>query len=221
MPESTFQRPRNRSRLPESHLESIRILESAYLRETDPIKQSGFRGGSERWRAERSPLLDAIDGDGDFLDLGCANGFLLESAVSWAEERGVRLVPYGVDLNPLLVQAAIRRFPELAHHFWVANAWGWLPPKRFRWIYAIWDLVPIDLLPDFAGHLLELAVTEDGAVIFGAYGSKSADTPSVDIARVLADGGLPVSGTAQGGELHRGGPVTRFAWVRREDWRRR
>ena len=77
------------------------------------------------WRDERSPLLDAVDGDGDFLDLGCANGYLLECVVEWGRERGFELNPHGTDLNPLLIQAAIRRFPENAHQFWVANAWGW------------------------------------------------------------------------------------------------
>ena len=204
--------------LPEGHLESIRLLQTAYLAHKDPIRQSGFSGGSERWRTERSPLLDAVDGDGDFLDLGCANGYLIETVIDWAGKRGIDLNPYGVDLNPLLLQEAIRRFPNHAHHFWVANAWGWLPPKRFRWIYAIWDLVPITMLPTLARHLLDLAVTDDGALIFGAYGSKSDDSPGVDIARVLADGGLTVSGESFGGVLPRGGPVARFAWVRRPDW---
>lgn len=220
MPNPQFKQPHaERTKLSEEHLASIRLLESAYLSETDPIKQSGFRGGPERWRAERSPLIDAIDGDGEFLDLGCANGFLLESVVGWAAERGIRLTPYGLDLNALLVQEATRRFPDLAHHFWVGNAWTWLPPRRFRWVYAIWDLVPLGLLPDLADHLLEVAVDEGGALIFGAYGSRSANTPSVDVARVLKDGGLPVSGTSQGGELPRGGTVTRFAWIRWRDWR--
>ncbi len=221
MLERPFIRPRAHSiKLSEEHMESIRILESAYLRHTDPIRQSGFGGGPERWRAERSPLLEAIDGDGDFLDLGCANGFLLKSVVEWARERGIELAPHGVDLNPLLIQEATRRFPGFEHRFWVANAWGWLAPKRFRWIYAIWDLVPTEFMPNLACHLLEHVVTEDGAVIFGAYGSRSADTPSVDVARVLRNGGLPISGTSQGGELPRGGPVTRFAWIRWEDWNR-
>ncbi len=218
-PEHTGKAQRQSVKLPEDHLASIRLLESAYLANNDPIRQSGFGGGAKRWRAERSPLLEAIDADGDFLDLGCANAYLLESVVGWAQERGLTLNPHGVDLNPLLVKEAIRRFPDKAHHFWVANAWKWLPSKRFRWVYAIWDLVPIEMLPVLARHLLHYAVTDDGALIFGAYGSKSANSPSVDIARVLREGGLPVSGEASGGELPRGEPVTRFAWVKQRDWR--
>ena len=206
------------SQLPESHMESIRILESAYLRHRDPIKQSGFSGGADRWRTERFPLLDAVDGDGDFIDLGCANGHLLQSVLGWASERGIDLTPYGIDLNPRLLQETMKRFPDKPDHFWVANAWGWLPPKRFRWVYAIWDLVPIEYLPHLARHLLQHAVKRNGALILGAYGSKSEDWPSIAIADVLREGGVPVSGVSQGGELPRGGPVTRFAWVRRSDW---
>ena len=206
------------SRLPESHMESIRILESTYLRHRDPIKQSGFSGGPDRWRIERSPLLDAIDGDGEFLDLGCANGHLLESVVDWAYESGIELTPYGVDLNPRLIHEAMRRFRDQADHFWVANAWGWLPTRRFRWVYAIWDLVPIEFLPQLALHLLKHAVADNGALIFGAYGSKSEDLPSVAIADILRASGLPVSGVSQGGKLPSGGPVTRFAWINCSHW---
>ncbi len=204
--------------LPESHLKSIRHLETAYLQHNDPIRQSGFSGGADRWRTERSPLLQAVDSDGDFLDLGCANGYLLESVVGWAMERGFTLNPHGVDMNPLLIQEAIRRFPNKAHQFWVANAWGWMPPKRFKWVYAIWDLVPIEMLATLANHLIQSALTQDGTLIIGAYGSKSADFPSLDIARFLQDAGFTVAGESQGGELRSGGPVTRFAWIRRSDW---
>ena len=205
-------------KVPEAHMDSIRILEAAYLAHDDPIRQSGFGGGPERWRAERSPLLDAVDGDGEFLDLGCANGFLLESVVDWAKQRGTNLKPFGVDLNALLIQEAIRRFRGAEHHFWVANAWGWLPPRRFRWVYAIWDLVPSEMVPTLARHLLQNALRDDGALIFGAYGSRSTDTPPMDIAHVLRVGGLPISGESAGGELPSGGPVTRFAWINRRDW---
>ena len=204
-------------RLPEAHLESIRRLETAYLAHKDPILQSGFHGGVERWRAERSPLLDAVDGDGDILDLGCANGYLLECVVEWGRECGFELNPHGADLNPLLIQAAIRRFPENAHQFWVANAWEWVPPKRFRWVYAIWDLVPEPMMPTLWRGLLHNAITDDGALIVGAYGSKSDDTPSFDVAAAMRRAGLPVSGESRGGQLRRGGPVARFAWVRKCD----
>jgi hypothetical protein len=51
-------------------------------------------------------IVDGIDSDGTFLDLGCANGPLMESVVEWAAERGHRIEPYGVDLAPGLAQLA-------------------------------------------------------------------------------------------------------------------
>ncbi len=203
--------------LPESHLASIRVMEAAYLKHNDPIRQSGFGGGPKRWQVERSPLLDAVTGDGDFLDLGCANGYLLECVVEWGAQHGIELTPYGLDLNPRIIQAALRRFPNFAHHFWIANAWEWNPPRRFRWIYAIWDLVQLDLLPELARQLLCNAVTDDGALIFGTYGSRSSGRKPTDIARVLRAGGLHISGESMGGKMPQGGPVTRFVWCRKSD----
>ena len=57
----------------------------------------------------------------------------------------IALTPYGVDLNPRLLQKAMRRFRDQPDHFWVANAWAWLPPKKFSLglrVYGI--LVPIE-----------------------------------------------------------------------------
>ena len=61
---------------PAGFLEDARGLKAAYLTSDDPIRQSGFGGGRGRWVSERSPLVEAIDADGDFLDVGCANGLL-------------------------------------------------------------------------------------------------------------------------------------------------
>lgn len=44
--------------LPVEFIETLEALERSYLRETDPIRGSGFGGGAERWRSEREPLLD-------------------------------------------------------------------------------------------------------------------------------------------------------------------
>jgi len=63
--------------LPPEFLARVRALEDAYLASDDPIEQSGFHSGPIRWRAEREPILDAVEGDGSFLDVGWANGYLL------------------------------------------------------------------------------------------------------------------------------------------------
>ena len=66
------------------HAETRRLLEGAYLEAEDPRGGSGFRGDAGRWERARRPIASAVDRDGTFLDVGCANGLLMESLVEWA-----------------------------------------------------------------------------------------------------------------------------------------
>ena len=193
-------------------LDRLRELEESYLRETDPVRQSGFGGGHERWRRERELVLDAVVDDGDFLDVGCANGYLLECLVQWGRERGVRLAPYGVDYGARLVALARQRLPQYASNFWVANAWEWTPPRTFRYVYSLYDCVPRDLLPEYIRRLLARYVEPGGTLIMGAYGSRSRQQPAHDVATDITAAGYPVAGSASRGDL----PVSRVAWVRAE-----
>ncbi len=197
--------------LPTDFLLRERACEEAYLDHVDPIRQSGFGGGAERWRAERSPILEAIDEDGSLLDVGCANGYLLECLVEWGRERGRSIEPYGVDIGPRLIEVARARLPRIADHFWVANAWTWVPPRRFRYVYALWDCVPIDRLAEYVRRLLDRAVEPGGRLILGAYGSRSRGIAPLDVAAFLREAGYAVAGSTQGGAS----PITCFAWVDR------
>lgn len=199
--------------LPPDFLAQIRALEPAYLAESDPILQSGFHGGPERWRAERGPILDPVTEDGDLLDAGSANGYLLECLVAWGAERGLRLTPFGVDIGPRLVDAAKRRLPAFATNFWTANVWDWRPPRRFKYVYALYDCVPIEMLREYVEHLLDAVVEPGGRLIVGAYGSASRGDAPLPIADVLASYGQNVAGRSFGGRMPDGGPVTAFAWV--------
>jgi hypothetical protein len=68
-----------------------RAIEAAYLAADDPRGGSGFHGDAERWERLRRPIVTAVDRDGAFLDVGCANGHLLESVVAWAAADGHRI----------------------------------------------------------------------------------------------------------------------------------
>lgn len=194
--------------LPHAFLSELRALEASYLERSDPIEQSGFGGGSERWRAEREPILDAIASDGEILDIGCANGYLLECLVAWGHERGVTLVPYGLDLGVGLIDLARQRHPHVADHFFVGNAWDWEPPRRFRYVYCLLDVVPPDYLPAHLHRLLARIVSPGGRLIVGDYGSRSRGFPARDVAAILQAAGLAVAGSATAGE-----GIARFAWV--------
>ena len=87
----------------------VEVYEEHYLASADPRRQSGFGGDEARWEAARRPMVDAIDRDGSLLDIGCANGYLLESIVRWSEHR---IAPYGLDFSPRLVELARSRLPQ-------------------------------------------------------------------------------------------------------------
>jgi trans-aconitate methyltransferase len=173
------------------------------------MRQSGFGGGAERWRAERSTILEAIDHDGDLLDIGCANGYLAECLVEWAADRGVRLTPHGIDIGPKLIAEAKRRLPAFADNFHVANGWDWQPGSRFGYVYTLSDCVPPDMLAEYVERLLERLVEPGGLLIVGSYGSRSRATPPLPIGELLAGFGHQIAGQATGGEP----PITAFAWI--------
>jgi hypothetical protein len=41
-----------------------------------------------------------VNRDGTFLDVGCANGHLMECSVTWLAEPGVSIEPYGLEILP-------------------------------------------------------------------------------------------------------------------------
>jgi 2-polyprenyl-3-methyl-5-hydroxy-6-metoxy-1,4-benzoquinol methylase len=152
---------------------NTRLLETSYLdpRNDNPRQGSGFGGTAGEWIAGRSHLADAVERDGTFLDVGCANGLLLESLVVWCGERGHHVEPYGVDLSARLVEEAVRRLPAWADRFAVGNAIDWRPAdgRRFDHVHTLLELVPAARRADLVSHLREHLVTPGGRVIISHY----------------------------------------------------
>jgi len=199
----------SRNPLPSEFLARLHALETSYLDEVDPIRQSGFSGGAERWRAEREPLLEPIHESGEILDIGCANGFLLQSLLGWAGERGIALTPFGLDHSARLVQLARERLPRYADNFYVGNGWEWQPPRQYRYVYSVHDCVPEHLVGPYAKRLLEGVVAPEGLLILGAYGSRSRGIRPLDLKERLTECGLVIAGERIVGEP----PISRFVWL--------
>ena len=195
--------------LPSQFLTQLRELEASYVRESDPIRQSGFAGGAERWRLEREPILDSIQEDGEILDIGCANGYLLESLVAWARERGISLTPFGVDQGARLLALARQRLSKYADHFYMGNAWDWEPPQRYRYVYSVHDCVPDQFLAPFVERLLRTTVAPGGTLILGAYGSRSRGIEPRELKQWLVAHGFAPRGGVTVGEP----PISRFVWL--------
>ncbi len=62
-----------------------------YLASENPWRQSGWGSTPERWRIAREVILSAVEHSGAFLDVGCANGLLLECLMEWAKTRGIAI----------------------------------------------------------------------------------------------------------------------------------
>jgi SAM-dependent methyltransferase len=195
--------------LPPEFVAYLRDLERYYLAADDPIVGSGFHGGAERWEAERRPILDAVERDVHLLDVGCANGYLLECLVGWAAEDGIALTPHGVDIGAGLIALARERLPAFADNMHVGNAWEWEPPRQYDVVYTIWDCVPADYLEAFVHRLLDRFVTPGGRFVLGAYGSRSRKESPFDAAGFLSDIGLEVVGARNAGNP----PTAAFAWT--------
>jgi hypothetical protein len=185
-----------------------RILEPAYLRASTPQQGSGFGGDATRWRQRREMIVDGITTEGTFLDVGCANGLLMESVHQWAAEREIAIEPYGVDIAPGLVALARQRLPQWADRIEVGNAIEYLPGRRFTFVHVLLDCVPVRRRADMINHLLHNVVEPAGRLLVSHYLSRG--TTDLSAAAHLERLGFPVAGSsAARGE----GSAATTAWV--------
>ncbi len=196
------------SDLPAGFLARKARMTERYLGHDDPRLQSGFGGGAERWHNERRPILTPVARDGTILDLGCANGHLLECLISWAREGGIQLVPFGVDQSAELIDLARQRLPAFRDHFFAANVWSWVPPQRFTYVYTLADVVPESFLAAYLGRLVAEFVEPGGVLIVGSYGSYSRRERPLPLEVLLPSYGLQLSGSVRAGPEQ----IVCFAW---------
>jgi SAM-dependent methyltransferase len=192
-----------------------RLLETAYLAADDPAAQSGKAGGLAAWEVARRPIAAAINRDGTFLDIGCANGLLMESIVAWASEAGCNVEPFGLDLSPALARLARQRLPDWADRIWAGNAMTWQPPHKFDFVRTELVYVPPGREPELVHRLLTDVVAPGGRLLVCSYGSSSGAEPRVQpLEEVLAAWGFPTHGNAEA-RASNGVIITRVVWIDR------
>jgi SAM-dependent methyltransferase len=180
------------------------VFEDAYLASDDPRAQSGFRGDEARWESARRPIVEAIDHDGAFLDIGCANGYLLESIVRWSSHR---IEPYGVDFAPGLVELARRRLPKWSDRFLLGDALTWQPQRSFDYARIELAYVPEARRLELVERVLSFA----DRLIVCSYGSRRRDLPADDVGGQLRDLGFDVAGELS--REGREGALVNLAWI--------
>ncbi|MCL5998965.1 MAG: class I SAM-dependent methyltransferase [Chloroflexi bacterium] len=188
-------------------------LEPAYLAHDEPWKQSGMSGPADRWTALRKPVADCIDRAGSFLDIGCANGYLLECCLAWTAERGIKVVPYGLDLSARMIELAQKRLPEYTEHFFVGNALHWTPPQRFDFVRTELVYVPAEYEREYVERLRTHYLTPGGWLLIALYGEGASDPergilagchPTRHLLERLAELGIPVIGSRDGYDAVKG-----------------
>ena len=195
------------------HADNVRSLERAYLQATTVEGGSGFGRDASAWRAARGMVVDGLAGDGTFLDMGCANGLLVESVVAWAAERGLSIDGYGVDISAKLVELARGRLPQWKDRFWVGNAMTWVHPDgvRFDHVHALLDFVPVNRRTAMLQHLLDRVVAPGGRLLASQYGS-TRSAPLPPIADVVGELGFDIAGWSKPDDPRYAG-ASGTAWI--------
>jgi len=194
------------------------LLENSYLAAETPWQQSGKSGPFEEWVRLRIPISECVETSGTFLDIGCANGFLLECLLDWAMRKGVRIEPYGVDYSPKLAALARQRLQGFAENIFVGNAWDWQPPLRFDYVRTEVCYVPMNLAAAYISRLLADFLVPGGKLLVAQYRSRREDLSGDWIDDYLSRLGFSVRGSKSGFSGD-GLELTRVAVLQR--WRAR
>jgi SAM-dependent methyltransferase len=149
------------------HREVAKVVVPAYLAGENPRAQSGASGDEARWEQARRPLLQAVNRSGTFLDIGCANGYLIECIHRWAGTDGIALDVYGLEISPELADLARRRLPSWRTRIWTGNANDFEPPRRFDFVRTGLEYVPPSSRPEFVERLLTRYLDPGGRLIIG------------------------------------------------------
>ena len=157
------------------------LLERKYLAGTNPRQQSGFGRDDHDWERFRRPVARAVYRDGSFLDIGCANGLLMESVATWCQQDGRHVEPYGLDISGKLAELARVRLPRWRDRIFVGNALLWNPPRLFDFVRTELVYVPPTRRREYLARLLSRFVAPTGRLILCSYGSSRPEGSRADL----------------------------------------
>jgi SAM-dependent methyltransferase len=178
-------------------------LVPAYLGAATPQGGSGHSGTAADWEYSRGIVAEAIHRPGTFLDIGCANGLLMESVARWTSAE-----PYGLDISPELAALARARYPQWAERIWVGNALGFQPASRFDFVRTGLEYVPPPRRRELVAWLLAHVVAPGGRLIVGKHNEER------EVRRTEAElAGFAIAGRAE--RPHRSDPriCYRVLWI--------
>jgi SAM-dependent methyltransferase len=176
------------------HAAAAALVVPAYLAAESAQGGSGHTGTPQDWEYSRGLVAEAVDRSGSFLDVGCANGLLMESIERWGRAKGLAIEPYGLDISPELAQLARRRLPDWADRIFVGNALGWTPPFRFRVVRTGLEYVPPPRRRALVAWLLEHTVAPEGRLVVGKFNE---EVERRELEETVTSWGFPIAGRAE------------------------
>jgi hypothetical protein len=190
------------------------VIGDAYLSSDDPRRQSGKSGNEADWRWSRELILDALPAPDSsaaqrsrlVLDVGAANGYLIESLTRWGAEQGVALECHGLEISERLAALARRRLPEWADRIATGNVMEHEPVRRYDLVHTALDYVPVARRRQAIERLFERFLAPRGRVVLRPERVRSGEPDLVEQVKAL---GLPLGGVIErkhptSGEIRRG-----------------
>jgi 2-polyprenyl-3-methyl-5-hydroxy-6-metoxy-1,4-benzoquinol methylase len=213
----------DRSSSDDEYYERIRaLLEDYYVsadERGDVFGGSGSTGeGMTSWEAKRRVIARAFDRSGTWLDVGCANGLLMETLAAWVAEQGHRIEPYGLDLSDRIAERARKRLPHWAPRIWTGNVMTFAPPIRFDYVTVLTDVVPIQSRGALLRRIARLYLKPGGRLILSCYrpGAFLLGKPALEAesaSEILRAEGFEPVGEAEVRDPATTKPKVRVAWV--------
>ena len=152
-------------------VQELALHEAKYLAGSTPQQQSGFGRGAPDWECFRRPVVAPLDRNGSFLDIGCANGLLMESVVAWARADGLAVEVSGLEISEKLAELARQRLPHWRDRIFVGNALFWEPAVRFDFVRTELVYVPPPRRREYTERLLARFLQPGGRLLICSYGS--------------------------------------------------
>jgi SAM-dependent methyltransferase len=181
------------------------LVEPKYLAADTPWGQSGKTGTFEDWEWSRSHIADAVERDGTFLDVGCANGYLMECLPRWTP---FRVEPYGLEISPALAELARTRLPQWADRIFVGNVRGWEAPREFDVVRTGLDYVPAPR----RAELIERLLSYGARLVIGVFNEHSSERTTED---AVESWGFRVAGRSVRPNRRKPGMEYRVVWIDR------
>jgi hypothetical protein len=148
------------------------IYRQRYFNGRTKLQRSCWYDSEILWKAARKIILEPVDKDGAFLDVGCANGVLLRDLCIWArEEKGIKLVPYGIDFLTEAIEESKKIHPRHASNFKVAEMMAFRTCRKFTFIHSE-PYGPRNSIKDFLSKYLNM-LQDEGKLIVSFYDHKA------------------------------------------------